>query len=378
MKKILLIAHSLMDGGVEHFILDLCKNIDPNEFQVSLLILCDNHLELVNEIPAHVRYEIIKNQYTTRGLRDTLSLLLSVKQITYAINRFSPDVIHTNTFQTNLTPILLAIAFARRSRPIKHVHTIHTAGLHYDSKTIRSRIKLKYELLWYRIMKTNIVCLTKYLKNKINKDNTLQTRVIYNGVDLNRFQNHNQVKEDLIQTLVYTARFDIGKSHDTLIDALSILSTKHQNFRLVLIGDGPLRKSIEEKVSKLKLQNFVVYMGNVKRDKIPELLAKSDIGIFPSEFEGFSIALVEMMAAGLPIVCTDIPVFREVFEDYPNMKYFPSRNHIVLAERINELLESDSLRSQMSKKSIEIAKRFSHQRFIAEYEKLYDECVLNK
>lgn len=93
------------------------------------------------------------------------------------------------------------------------------------------------------------------------------------------------------------------KNHDFLIDIFDEIHKQNPNSILLLIGDGPLKKQIQEKVDKLGLTNSVQFLG-LRRD-VPDLLQAMDVFVLPSYYEGLPVVGVEAQAAGLPCFFSD-------------------------------------------------------------------------
>jgi len=113
----------------------------------------------------------------------------------------------------------------------------------------------------------------------------------------------------------YVGRLSSEKNLDILIKAFSMLmeETGDSNMRCILVGDGLERRRLEDLVAKLKLNDFVVFMGF--RLDIPLILNVLDVFVLPSKTEGSPLALIEAMAAGKCIVASNIPAIREIVEN---------------------------------------------------------------
>jgi glycosyltransferase involved in cell wall biosynthesis len=103
--------------------------------------------------------------------------------------------------------------------------------------------------------------------------------------------------------LIHVGRFDAQKNHSFLIDSFSALAAIDDSYILFLAGDGDLRTSIEEKVSRCGLGQNVKFLG-IRKD-IPELMMAADLLLMPSLFEGTSLVLIEAQATGLSCLITD-------------------------------------------------------------------------
>lgn len=373
--KIIHIINTLGIGGIERIVIELCNHLDPQKYDVTLVVLSNNKSDLKDNVAKHIKLIFVPLKHKFSSFFDTILLILNISQITKIFKELKPDIIHTHTFQYNIMPVLLAIRIA--AKDASHFHTIHTFSIHYENKNIKHRIKLKIEDWWYNRCRTQIVCISPIIKQQIDVLFTKKTKptiTICNGIDLDKFSNSSNLKHDseIIQ-IAYTARLEHGKSHDTLLNAFATLIKKYHNIRLILIGDGFLRSKLELMAKDLNINNQVKFLGNCQN--VPKVLANCNIGVFPSEFEGFGIALIEMMAMGLPIVCTDLPIFRSIQLDESNVLFFPARNDNLLAKQIEKFIVSEVLRYEYAQKSIKYSKQFSIENMLTKYSIIYDKMV---
>jgi len=142
--------------------------------------------------------------------------------------------------------------------------------------------------------------------------------VVYNGIDAERIDRGASKmppfgREEGALTIGSVGRLIDQKNYGRLIEAFSkVRSEIGQKVRLVIIGDGENREYLEKKVDRLGLTGCVVFAGQVDRDEVYAALHEFDLFFMSSLWEGFCNAVVEAMAAGLPIVCSDIPTLHEV------------------------------------------------------------------
>lgn len=373
--KIIHILNTLDVGGIERIVLELCNRLDIQKYEVTLVILSNNFLDFKHNVAKHINLILVPLKHRSNSSFDTVSLFIHISKIIKIFKDIKPDIIHTHTFQYTVMPILLAIRIA--AKKTSHFHTIHTYGIHYENKSIKDSIKLKVEDWWYNRCKTQIICISPIIKEKTDilfKCNSIPSIVICNGIDIERFSNINNLPHvDQILRIVYTARLENGKSHDALLNAFSILTQKHENLELVLIGDGSLLNKLVQLANDLNISNNVKFLGN--RPDVPNILSQCDIGVFPSEYEGFGIAMIEMMAMGLPIVCSDLPIFRSIGLDDSNVLFFPPRDFKLLAKQIERFVLEPNLRNEFSIKSLQISKHFSIESMVATYESVYNNVI---
>lgn len=173
-----------------------------------------------------------------------------------------------------------------------------------------------------RPMTNSLACCSRYVQGgavqHFNLD-VAETRVIYNGVPLEDFARRAAVSRSARArhqpfTIGMVARLEAHKDHATLIDAAQILKARGRQFRILLIGNGSNRENLENRISVTGTGDCVTLLG-MRRD-IPELVGGLDLFVFSTTpDEGMGIALVEAMAAGIPIVASDVGACREVLDD---------------------------------------------------------------
>ena len=151
---------------------------------------------------------------------------------------------------------------------------------------------------------------------------------------------------------------------------MQIVLESHPNVKLILAGEGDSRFEIEEFVFKNELQEKVVLLGSVTN--IAELLSISNIAVFPSEFEGFTLTLIEKMAMGLPVVAADNDIFKRLITHNENGLLFSMFDENVFAKCIIELIEDKELYNKISTNCKVFSEQFSLERMVIEHESYYE------
>jgi glycosyltransferase involved in cell wall biosynthesis len=114
---------------------------------------------------------------------------------------------------------------------------------------------------------------------------------------------------DTAPVLLCVSRLVAGKGLNDLLPLLQAALVRYPDARLLLAGDGDLRADLERRVAQAGLGDAVLFLGN--RADVPDLMAASDVFVFPSNSEGFGMVALEAMAAGLPVAAYDLPPFGE-------------------------------------------------------------------
>ena len=154
--------------------------------------------------------------------------------------------------------------------------------------------------------------------------------------------------------VVSLGRLSIEKGVDRLIDAFSRING-HKEWRLVLIGDGPMRKQLEEQAIALNIKDRVDFLGG--RSDVDSLLAQSSIFVIPSRCEGFPNALCEAMASPLPCISFDSISASDLIENRVNGVVVPDGDIDGLAKEIEILMDDEKLRAEYAEKAYNIRER---------------------
>jgi glycosyltransferase involved in cell wall biosynthesis len=216
------------------------------------------------------------------------------------------------------------------------------------------------------------------LKNRY-KVNPKKIKVIHNGVDLNKFypKKHTNIIDESqdIVTIGMMAHLSPFKGWYDFIKTINIIQRKStKKIKALIIGDGVMRKELEEEVVRLELSNIIKFTGYV--DNVKELLNKLDIFLFTTHREGLSVAVLETLSTALPIVATDIGGIKEQIDIDKNGYILPKGDIEGMAQKCLKLIEDKELRIKMGKKSREIAEqRFSEKRMLQEHVDCYQSVL---
>jgi glycosyltransferase involved in cell wall biosynthesis len=183
--------------------------------------------------------------------------------------------------------------------------------------------------------------------------------VIYNGCDVRDISAEaafarSKRKPDSPFTLGMVARLDPIKDHECLLKAFAILcgAKPGVSLRLDLVGDGVLRSKLQEQAHALKISQRVNFLGT--RSDVPHCLGQFDLFAFATTTkEGFGIALIEALAAGLPVVATDVPACREVLRGGQLGELVPPRDSNALAAALARVIDMKHCGAESRQSQIE-------------------------
>lgn len=170
------------------------------------------------------------------------------------------------------------------------------------------------------------------------------------------------------------ARLDRVKDHAGLLAAFKILSGQDARCRLVIAGDGPQRRALEQQITRLGLTGRVRLLGN--RDDVPELLGECDVFVLSSIAEGMPVTVLEAMAAGLPVVATRVGGNASVVMSGKTGTLVPASDPQALAAAIGAYVADEKLRHRHGDAGrARAAARFGLGTMTAAYEALYDHLL---
>jgi glycosyltransferase involved in cell wall biosynthesis len=156
-------------------------------------------------------------------------------------------------------------------------------------------------------------------------------------------------KSDL--SIGFIGRLDAQKGISYLIDAMLLILNKTPNVKLIILGEGDLEDDLKNQVKRLGIQKSVIF-GGFKVD-INNYFQIFDVVVFPSLYEGFPLAVIEAMSHGCGIVASDISGNSLALQHRVNALLFPSKDYKQLADKVNCLLSSGELRTDISIKAHE-------------------------
>lgn len=203
--------------------------------------------------------------------------------------------------------------------------------------------------------------------------------VIYNGLELSAYQNtspNGRVRKQLnicdgmpIVGMVANFNFEI-KGHQFFLEAAKNILNDFSDVTFLLIGDGPLRKNYVHMANELGIQKNIRFLG--KRNDVPLLMANMDISVLSSMSEGLSNVVLESMAAGKPVVATEVGGNSEMVIDGNNGFLVPPADASALAAAVIRLLKNPEEAGRMGSRGKQIVQeKFTVQAMVRSYEKLY-------
>jgi len=352
-------------GGIERRLAALLPRLNSPPFRVSVVCIRERG-PLADELEkAGVPVAVVpfRSRLDPRGLRALARWL----------RREHVSLVHSHMYRSNV-PATIAARFARVPAVLCQIHNINTW------ETCRQRWMDRFLLRWRSAM----VAVSEEVKRDVVANLGCSpefVRVLYNGVDVEEFASAAPDPElrrsfgagDGRLLVVVLARLVEQKKHTRLFRALERVRDRLPPVRVLLVGEGKLRRELEREVRERHLDDIVAFAGF--RDDIPAILAIADLSVLTSDREGFSNAAVESLAAGVPVVATDVGGNREAIVDGETGFLVPPDDVEQLARSIEKLLGDGDLRRRMGEAARKRARLFSLDRMLEETRNLYLEFL---
>lgn len=351
MKKpiILHVTPSLMVGGAEKLLVDLLTNFKTNpnnqfEHQV-IYFQAGPFLKQLKQLE-------IKT-YKITGLIKYWDPICLIK-LFLLIRRIRPYKIHSMLFMANLYARLVGKIL--KIPVICAIHSYYNNGNLAQDNLIKQKLD-QLTLKWATVIIVVSAEIYQKISASIYRLKPYQIRIIHNGVkipNLSNNKNNLDRKPDFI--IGNIGRFVPVKNQALLIQALSLIKTKTENFKAIIIGSGELETDLKKLVQDLKLESQVTFIATNQPKKH---IAKFDCFVLPSHQEGQSIALLETMSFGVtPIITAACDIHDIVKNNYNGLVCQPS-NYLILAQAILQLMNNPKLNYKLAQKArLTIANRF--------------------
>ena len=366
--KILHIIPNLKKGGAERIVIDIVRILNQNASNQVKLILFEDKIEydvedlknLIEIVPSKVQLSITKRHH------------LSISELQKTIELFQPDSIHSHLFEAEI--VSRSCTFPK-AKWFTHSHDRMRSLNNLNFFSIKSKRDLtnyfekRYLLKCYRknggnnfiAISEDISC---FLRTVLPKD--LQSiQLLQNAIDVKRFErpmDFNKIKDNAVFNMVSIGRLDKNKNHQFLIDVVLELKNREIPVHLTIVGEGDERISLQEKIVQLNLSDQLSLVG--LQEKVEMYLWNADLYIHSAITEGFGLTLIEAMASGLPVVCTDGKGNRELIQEGENGFMVGERDPKLLADKIELLLKNDNLRQEMGGKARKFAQGFGIEKYV--------------
>jgi phosphatidylinositol alpha-mannosyltransferase len=290
----------------------------------------------------------------------------SARRVAEVLDRFRPDVVHVHE---PLTPSTSMFAALRSEAPV--VATFHA---YVPRSTLIRAASPLLRRVWRRLdVRLGVShAVASFVSARMGGGEAVQ--VVANGADLEPFENAAPAALPVGRKLLFVSRLEPRKGFAVLLEAFEALDRRMTDVILIVAGDGGERDAVNRLAPRLRQR--VIMLGAMRHERLPPIYSAANLFIGPATGrESFGIVLLEAMAAGLPIVASDIPGYREVVRDGVDGLLVRPADPNALARAAASVLDDHVLARQLAAASRARVRAFTWDRVIGRLEGFYDEAV---
>jgi glycosyltransferase involved in cell wall biosynthesis len=368
---VLTLTDAIGDGGAERVALELAAGADPTRFRRSLCVTRPPF-----DVPssaAAVNYERLVDEgigllvLNRRGRFDVRSW----RRLVSYVRSQRVDVIHAHKFGSNVWAALLGRAL-RVPVVIAHEHTWSFEG---------ERLRRLLDRWVVARFSDAVIAVSEADRSRmISTVKMPSSRVVLipNGISWPADSDPHVVRNELgidpdAPVLAMTAVLRPQKAIDVILGAMAILGRTYPNVRLLLVGPGESR-DLRAAAARLGVADAVSFMG--PRRDVADVLAGANVGVLSSDFEGSPLAVLEYMAAGLPVVATDVGGLPQMVQHGSTGFLVPPRDPGALAASVGRLLDDPVLARSMGERGRARQQRdFSTETMVKHVSDLYERLL---
>jgi len=367
-KKVMHVLQYFNVAGAENVVKNLVLNMDPSLFDSEIAVLNETGINGI---------EMLKLGYAVHGLNWTSENISGPKltvKLRSLLDRRKVDLIHAHNF----TPWFFS-CFAKALSETKLCVTIH--GFIHGVEKLSKRI----QLLILSFLTDQIILVSDILPNQFRSISKLlvkKTRVISNGINLTPFR--SDLRTDYLRTnmgvqkddfvLATVGRLYRVKNLEMQIRLVRYLKTYIPNIKLVIAARIlPYAETLRSLAEQLEVSERIVFLG--LRKDVPDLLRASDIFLLTSYTEGASLAILEAMAAGLPVIASDVGGNGRLIDHGKNGLLFDVNDLECLANHVLDLYKHPFNRQLLGTAAKSKARNYSVESMVRGYEMVYERIL---
>lgn len=288
--------------------LNLCGGIESYSMNYYRNLSSKIHMDFITH---EIKDEEYKNEIIKNGDKVFLLKTLSLKNLLYNVYQISKffkenhdyDIIHCNMANA----AVFYFYFAKKYNI--NIRILHSHQNNYSDKFINKLRNIPLIYLGKKMATVNFAC-SKLAGDFLFKRDKYY--IIKNAIDVNKYKYNEDIRNELRNKMQLEnndiilgniGRLTEQKNQIFLIDIMLEIVKNNANYKLIIIGDGELKKKIEEQIINYKLTNNVILLGSV--NNVQDYLQMIDIFVLPSLYEGLGIVNIEAQAAGLPTIVSD-------------------------------------------------------------------------
>lgn len=350
--RVCILLPRLKIGGAEVQVLHLVKNLDKSSFAVFLCCMQPGDGVMENEAQSHVEF-MFQLQFRWRNFPITFTRLISF------LRRYRIDILHCH--------LGLADTIGRLAGWLAGVPVIMTTE--HGKHLWKSWQHLLFERMLVRVTDMRICVSRDIMDLRMGREGTPREKLVLipNAVELSDVSRPGRGRAAVMTEfgwhvedplVISIGRLVTAKNYTLLVDSIRIVQREVPDVRCLVVGEGPCRESIEERIATHSLGgNFS--LAGYRRD-ISDLLGAADVFVLSSIREGLPVSLLEAMAAGKGIAATNVGGIPDAISDGVSGLLVPPENPEALARAIQRLLHDVEFRQTLGEAAAgEVLERFN-------------------
>lgn len=357
--KVLHVISSLDTGGAQKLLSELAPAQKRLGADMEVLVYYASGLSLEKKI------ENSGIKILSLGVEKTRSLTV-LPQLRNALR--GVDIGHVHLF-----PCLYHAAMAATGLQTRLIYTEHsTHNRRRDHRWLRTPERAVYSR--YSAIAGISPQTTAALRRWLRMEDTVYNdrfATVPNGIELSAFQRGADTSSDG-KTMLMVSRFTEAKDQASVIRSLPMMH--HDDVRVVFAGSGSTLGEHRRLAKELGVADRCQFVGDC--NNIPELMHGATVGIQASHWEGFGLTAVEFMAAGVPLIASDVPGLSDVADGASLL--VKEGDAAAIAEAADQLFDDANLRSRLTEAGYDRARRYDIHNTAAEYLRLYEKILRNR
>ncbi|MCA9728565.1 MAG: glycosyltransferase family 4 protein [Candidatus Eisenbacteria bacterium] len=283
------------------------------------------------------------------------------------LHDFRPHVIHAHNFGPNSWARALGVMHPRLA-VVCHVHSGRMVSRHRARRVMLDRVMYRRADAVIALNNEQVTFLEDRLLVPAER-----IHLMPNGIDMRRFKPPSENTRNP-REVVCVASLTPIKHHEGLLQAWGKVRREIPDAKLTLVGDGELRRKLEEQARSLEIQDSIEFTG-IRSDVVP-FLERAGVFVLPSLREAMPLALLEAMAAGLASVASDVGGIPEMIEDGFNGRLVPAGDTDALAARLIDVLRDPECQVKLGEAARQtVVRRYSLTASVDQIERLYAKLV---
>ena len=347
-----------MVGGAEKMVKEVVERLGRKHEITMVTGLFDGSVARQEEKPA---FKIIRVGIGHKQIDKVLYPVLAA----WKVRQLKPQIAHAIMESYAGAALVLVKYFAPK---VKRILTLQSGDLDDSSKQAKWYIRYPWKLI--HTSPDIVTAISRFLAERAERLGMPKERIMItpNGVDLSHCPNDLPKERNRV---IIVSRLSWEKAHKYILEAWPIVRKDVPDSKLIIVGDGAEKESIEKLISELGIRDSVKMLGELPNIEAIKEIAKSEVFVCPSLAEGLGVVFIEAQASRTPPIGTRVGGIPDVIQDGENGLLIEPKNSDQIAEAIIKLLTDKELRERLAKRGLETCRKFEWSAIMEKIEGIY-------